>query len=267
VRSIRSKPVKPLICVALSALMLSSSIGAVRGEHAAYVGGTEPSLKRGAEGFLDTSNENVLRFNYGSSEFSLPYKRIATLEFGQKVGHRLAATLIGTAFLGLPGLLIYASKKKKHFLTIGYYDDAGAGQAIVFELGKSAVSSVLPTLETRSGKRVETESVAAEGFDIGHADAPHVPGPPPPPYVVPMAKLTIESNPAGAEVLIDTKSFGATPVTASLIPGSKYIVLKKDGFENWIKELNAQPGPVAVNAEMKKIPESSFVIVVMPSKR
>jgi hypothetical protein len=47
---------KSCICLALSAAMLSSSFGAVRGEHAAYVGGTVPSLKQGVEGTLDTSD-------------------------------------------------------------------------------------------------------------------------------------------------------------------------------------------------------------------
>ena len=64
--------------------------------------------------------------------------------------------------LGLPGLLILMSKKKKHFLTIGYRNEAGEGQAAVFELAKGTVSSIMPAMETRTGIRCETEP--GEGF-------------------------------------------------------------------------------------------------------
>src|SRR5260370_37651790 len=167
---------KSCICLALSAALLTSSFGAVRGEHAAYVGGTVASLKQGVEGTLDTSDGTTLTFEYKGGEFSLPYKQIATLEFGEKVGHRVGATIAGMVALGIPGLIILASKKKKHFLTIGYHDQAGNGQAAVFELAKSTGASILTALEARTGKRVEAEASGA--FEIGHAAAPHVPGPP-----------------------------------------------------------------------------------------
>jgi hypothetical protein len=157
--------------------------------------------------------------------------------------------------LGLPGLLILASKKKKHFLTIGYRNEAGEGQAAVFELAKGTVPNIIPALEARTGKRVELE--AGDGFEVGHAEAPHVPGPPPPLRVALVATLTVQSNPPGAEVIIDAKSFGSAPVTASVPSGSKYIVMRRDGFENWTKEIDAKPGEsVTINGELKKIQET-----------
>src|SRR5713101_4641389 len=141
-----------LICCPLSLLLGIQSLGAVRGEHASYVGGTVTSMKKGVQGALDMSDLKTLRFEYEGGEFMLPYRQIATLESGQKVGRRVGAALAGVAMIGLiPGLIILSSKKKKHYLTIGYRNEAGEGQAVVFELAKSTVSSILPTLETRTG--------------------------------------------------------------------------------------------------------------------
>jgi hypothetical protein len=54
------------------------------------------------------------------------------------------------------------SKKRKHYLTIGFTDADGKQQGAVFELGKDTVRSTLVTLEARSGKQVEYESDEAK---------------------------------------------------------------------------------------------------------
>jgi hypothetical protein len=46
-------------------------------------------------------------------------------------------------------------KKRKRFVTIGYRDDQGKEQVVVFELGKDVVRTTLPILEARSGKKIE----------------------------------------------------------------------------------------------------------------
>jgi len=62
---------------------------------------------------------------------------------------------IATAVLISPvGLFMLFSKKRKHFVTIGYLDEAGKEQVAVFELGKDIVRTTLPILEARSGKKV-----------------------------------------------------------------------------------------------------------------
>jgi len=55
-------------------------------------------------------------------------------------------------------ILFIFSKKRKHFLTINFDDEAGKKQGAVFELSKGIVRETLRTLETNSGKKVEYES-------------------------------------------------------------------------------------------------------------
>ncbi len=47
------------------------------------------------------------------------------------------------------------SKKRKHFLTIGFKDDVGKDQVAVMELGKDIVRTTLAIVQTRSGQEIE----------------------------------------------------------------------------------------------------------------
>ena len=65
---------------------------------------------------------------------------------------------MATAILVSPiGLVMLASKKRKHIVTIGWTVD-GKNEAAVFELGKGAIRPALATLSARTGKKIEYES-------------------------------------------------------------------------------------------------------------
>ena len=83
------------------------------------------------------------------------------LEYGQKAGRRL-----GLAIVVNP--LLFFSKKRRHFLTVGYQDDDGKQQAAVFELGKDVVRVTLATLEARTGRKIEYEDEDARNSGRGN---------------------------------------------------------------------------------------------------
>ena len=135
---------------------------AVDSKGAAYFGGTLTAFKDAkdpVEGTLDTKDENTLIFVAGDKPFkgervSIPYKDILDLEFGQKAGRRVGAAVATTVLLGPIGLLALFSKKRKHYLTVGFKDADTKDQVAVIELGKDIVRTTLPIVETRSGKKV-----------------------------------------------------------------------------------------------------------------
>jgi hypothetical protein len=120
-----------------------------------YVGGTLSSIPEKAEGRLDLTGEAELKFKYKKVEVTIQYAKIESIEYGQKAGRR-----VGVALAVSP--LALFSKKRKHYVTIGFTDDAGKKQGAVFELSKGKVRNVLNTLESRSGKKVEYESEEAK---------------------------------------------------------------------------------------------------------
>ncbi len=122
--------------------------------HAEYVGGTAEKLPSGAAGSLDVSDQRYFAFYTQKSQLRVPYSRINLLEYGQKVDRRLLlAVVISPVFL--------LSKKRKHFLTIGYLDDDGQHQALVFRVDKNDIRPALVSLEARTGLRIQYQDEEA----------------------------------------------------------------------------------------------------------
>ncbi len=133
----------------LSGLILSLALPAAEpGVRAQFVGGTLPQIKVKTSARLNLTGSDELVFAWGTHELSIPYNKVSTLEYGQKVSRRYAA-----AILISPVLLL--SKSHQHFVTLGYEDAEGKQQALVFRVEKGDIRSVLAGLEARSGRRVE----------------------------------------------------------------------------------------------------------------
>lgn len=127
---------------------------AVDSQQAEYVGGTA-SLPQKTEGTFQTA-EKEARFAYKGGELTIDYAKVTSLEYGQKAGRR-----VGLAIATMSPVALF-SKKRKHYLTIGYSDAKDVKQGVVFELGKDIVRPVLTSLEARTGKKVEYESEEAK---------------------------------------------------------------------------------------------------------
>ncbi len=139
-------------------LPVSAGLG---GDKTMYIGGTINSIKVGTEGKSSATDEKVFVFEYQGGKLNIPYDRINDLEYGQKAGRRL-----GLALTVSPWLLL--SKKRKHFLTIGYLDENEKQQAGVFELGKNIVRVMLATIEARSGRKIDYQDEEARKSGLGN---------------------------------------------------------------------------------------------------
>jgi hypothetical protein len=62
--------------------------------------------------------------------------------------------------------------------------------------------------------------------------------------------LVVQSTPPGADIEIDGAFVGNTPSTLSLAGGSHQVVVKKQGFADWSRNLNVTGGTVNLNVEM-----------------
>ena len=142
-------------------LSTGAEAGGLDSKKAMYVGGTVAALKERTDGSPSTTDEKVFVFTYKEggkeskeSKLTVPYDRINDLEYGQKAGRRLALALTIS-----PWLLF--SKKRKHYLTIGYQDENDKQQAAVFELGKDIVRTTLASMEARTGKKIDYQDEEA----------------------------------------------------------------------------------------------------------
>jgi hypothetical protein len=142
------------VLAASGLLIPATAIAAVRGKEVMYVGGTIAGLPEATEGQLDTDDPKTLTFTFSKGKFSIPYDGITSLEYGQKAGRRLGVALVITVWA-------LFSKKRKHFLTIGFKDANDKPNGVVLELPKGTPKSVITIVEARSGVKCEYESEEA----------------------------------------------------------------------------------------------------------
>ena len=139
------------------ALVTPANRPVVRAE---YVGGTRDDIPVKNAGDIGVSDNVYFVFTSKQTKVKIPYDRINLLEYGQRVGRRYAeAVIISPLFM--------LAKKRQHFLTLGFEDDAGHQQAMVFRVDKSGIRVALVTLEARTGRQVtfqdEEARIAGKG--------------------------------------------------------------------------------------------------------
>lgn len=117
------------------------------GFDAEYLGGTLPTLAPNTGGTILTTDPISFIFKTKDVTVRVPFDRIHQIEYGQKVDRRVLE-----AFLISP--LFVLSKKRAHFVSIGFEGEDGRAEALVLRVDKKAVRSVLVSLEARSGRKV-----------------------------------------------------------------------------------------------------------------
>ena len=152
---------RPVVLVLVCALALDvAAFAGLGSDKTEYVGGTENQIKEGTEGKSSAKDEKTFLFEYKDGKIEIPYEQVNDLEYGQKAGRR-----VGLAIAVSPWLL--PSKKRKHFLTVGWKDEQDKQHAAVFELGKSVVRTTIATLEARTGKKVDYQDDEARKSGLG----------------------------------------------------------------------------------------------------
>lgn len=135
------------VCSLAYLFVLTSAAYAETGAGATYVGGTAAGIE-GKSGRILTTDDIFFEFRCKGKEVYVNYDKINLVEYGQNVNRRVVmAAIISPMFL--------LSKKRDHFLTIGYSDKQGKQQALVFKVDKGKIRSVLVALEARTGLKVQ----------------------------------------------------------------------------------------------------------------
>jgi hypothetical protein len=140
--------------MAVAVLVLLISPAGLAQTHVDYVGGTAAELRPGASGHIELTDREFLAFYAGKSQMRIPYDHVNLLEYGQQVDRRLALALVVS-----PVFLL--SKSRRHFLTLGYTDDNGLQQAMVFRVEKNSIRAALVALEARTGQKVQYQDIEA----------------------------------------------------------------------------------------------------------
>jgi hypothetical protein len=124
------------------------------GAHAEYVGGTRADIPMSNTGSIEVLDNTYFVFLSKKTQIKIPYDRINLVEYGQKVDRRyLAAAMISPIFM--------LAKSRQHFLTLGFQDENGMQQALVFRVDKKDIRVALVSLEARTGQQVRYQDEEA----------------------------------------------------------------------------------------------------------
>jgi len=136
-------------------LVASLPMGASHmGAHAEYVGGTRADIPTSNTGSIEVMDNTYFVFLSKKTQIKIPYDHINLVEYGQKVDRRyLAAALISPIFM--------MAKSRQHFLTLGFQDENGLQQALVFKVDKKDIRVALVSLEARTGQQVRYQDEEA----------------------------------------------------------------------------------------------------------
>lgn len=119
-----------------------------------YAGGTVNAIPQGAPAMVKTADPDFLVMVTKEATLKVSYSRVNLLEYGQTASRRYAlAVLLSPMFL--------LSKKRTHFLTVGFTDDEGRQQALVLAVAKEHIRVLLASLEARTGRQVEFQDEEA----------------------------------------------------------------------------------------------------------
>ncbi|HUS06708.1 MAG TPA: hypothetical protein VMZ52_10445 [Bryobacteraceae bacterium] len=130
------------------AILLGRIAADADGGKAEYVGGTVAALEAKADGRIRTTDDKYFSFRVKSQDVLVPYGKINLIEYGMKADRRyVMAVLVSPMFI--------LTKQRQHFLTIGYQDEQGGQQAMVFRIPKDKIRSLLVSLEARTGRKVQ----------------------------------------------------------------------------------------------------------------
>jgi hypothetical protein len=141
-----------MVCALVAAIGSAPMPAGGPGERVEYVGGTVAELPRSSVGVINITGDQYFRFETRRAIVEVPYESINVLEYGQDVSRRY---VLGASLSLLAGPMVLMSKKRAHFLTVGYADDRDRQQALVFRVGKGDIRVLLASLEARTGRKVE----------------------------------------------------------------------------------------------------------------
>ena len=66
-----------------------------------------------------------------------------------------------------------------------------------------------------------------------------------------VTKMSVASNPAGADIEVDGGFVGNTPSTVDVSTGEHTVTVSKNGYKNWERKLKANGGNVNLNVELE----------------
>jgi hypothetical protein len=223
-----------------------------------YQGGTlQTKVKPDDWGNRLTVSSDEIRFDLKDGQIiKLAPKQVTGLSYGQEA-HRRVGTMIALAFLNPLALFGLFHKKRDHFIGIEYNIEDGKKAGLLLQGHKDNYRTVLVALRGATGAPI---AVASEDRKYVPANVEVVISESKDEKKTTKAEsatgsIKIVSEPDGADVKIDGNFVGNTPSQLKLTEGKHMILVTKEGFNDWSKEIQVSAGAdLNLKASLQKKP-------------
>lgn len=101
----------------------------------------------------------------------------------------------------------------------------------------------------------------------GHAAvtaAPQSAPSPQPSSTATMSTVSVDSSPAGADILVDDEFVGNTPSSINIPTGKHVVTVRKPGYQDWVRSMNFYTGSITLSAELNHGAAEPPVVVPKP---
>ena len=186
-----------------------------------------------------TSEEIKLELKDGQKIVIDP-KQVTGLGYGQEA-HRRVGTMIALAFISPVALFGLFHKTRLHYISVEYTTPEEKKSALLIQAHKDNYRAVLTALRGVTGALVA----------VSEEDLKFVPGGAPAEGATGAVKVT--SQPEGADIWVDSALVGNAPAQLKLAPGKHRILVLKEGYRNWEKEITVMAGSeLTINTSLKQ---------------
>jgi hypothetical protein len=136
--------------ILLAVLSTAAAFAASRAETTTYVDGNLTGVSPNTGGTLLLSEEKAMYFRTGLSNVVVPYEGISKVELGavKETSHGVPLYKVWALHKRFAG----GNKTETQLLIVGFKNEDGEEKSMTLELAQSAASSVVSTLQERTGK-------------------------------------------------------------------------------------------------------------------
>ena len=131
------------VLVLASVVLIATVPAFADGVGVTYISGTLKSVAENANATLDMTSPAALQLQAGQTEIAIPYSAITTYDYKEENRFRLGV-------LATVGVSLLKARSKRHTVTIGWKDDAGAAQTATFETTQDRAQGLLKVLQARA---------------------------------------------------------------------------------------------------------------------
>jgi PEGA domain-containing protein len=187
-------------------------------------------------------------------------KRVTGLGYGQEA-HRRVGTMIALSLISPVALFGLFHKTRLHYISIEFTTPEEKKSALLIQAHKDNYRAILTALRGATGAPVavseEDRKFVPLGVETVTAKKEEEGKKPEGAAVAPAEGATgavkVTAQPEGADIWVDSAFVGNAPAQLKLAPGKHRILVLKEGYRNWEKEITVMVGSeLTINASLKK---------------